>query len=213
MSFSLTKAGKYKLYEDVCLARDLQITPSTVILILRQSFVPHSSMASEAQTSASSATAAWSYDVKSSIYTDLIQACLDYKFPETHQIEFERPIYPSSSIAKFSFLVYRRKGDEVFQPEEWPACDLSEDLTDEEKASSKENQPEFDALLLRDGASAKGWYQASAKMIAAILRDERTDLTFVSDGGTRLELEEAPRDVRPKDDPSHRAFIATVERA
>jgi hypothetical protein len=167
-------------------------------------------MASDAQTTASSATTSWSYDVKSSIYTDLIQACLDSEFPETHQIEFERPIYPSSSVAKFSFLVYRRKDDEVFQPEEWPVCDLSENLTDEEKASSKDNQPKFDALLFRDRQSTKGWYQASAKMIAAILRDERTDLTFESDSGTRLELEEAPREVRPKDDPSHRTFIATL---
>jgi hypothetical protein len=166
-------------------------------------------MDSDAQTTASSATAAWSYDVKSSVYTDLIQACLDSKFPETHQIEFERPIYPSSSVARFSVQVYRRK-DEVFQPEEWPVCDLSENLTDEEKASSKDNQPKFDALLFRDRQSTKGWYQASAKMIAAILRDERTDLTFSADGGTRLDLEEAPREVRPKDDPSHRTFIATV---
>jgi hypothetical protein len=173
-------------------------------------------MDSDAQTTASSAqTAAWSYDVESSIYTDLVKACLNSKFHETHQIEFERPIYPSTNVAKFSLLVYRRRDDDVFQPEEWPVCDLSNNLTDEEKASSKDNQPEFDALLLRDRKSTKGVYQVSAQMIAAILRDEGTDtdtghLTFYADGGTCLDLEDAPREVRPKDDPTHRTVIATV---
>lgn len=129
--------GRAKEVSLTCPRATSTVLPLGPVLIeLRRYSVPRSDMDSDAQTTASSATAAWSYDVKSSVYTDLIQACLDSKFPETHQIEFERPIYPSSSVARFSVQVYRRK-DEVFQPEEWPVCDLSENLTDEEKASSK----------------------------------------------------------------------------